>query len=106
MTSPDPLREALDRYSMHELDGHDECEPNDCEVAAVRLALPAGAYAAAIGHGDIRAALNWWDGYAAALANPPLDVERLTALIREVDGNHDLGAAALAEAILARLENQ
>ena len=30
------------------------------------------------------------------------EAQRLAALIREVDGNHDLGAAALADALLAR----
>lgn len=34
-----------------------------------------------------------------------LDVERLANIIREVDGDHDLGAAALAGAILARLSS-
>lgn len=30
------------------------------------------------------------------------EVDRLAALIREVDGNHDLGADALAEALVAK----
>jgi hypothetical protein len=33
-----------------------------------------------------------------------LDVDQLAQVIREVDGNHELGAGALAEAILARLQ--
>lgn len=32
----------------------------------------------------------------------PERVNRLAAIIREVDGNHDLGAAALAEALIER----
>lgn len=35
--------------------------------------------------------------------DPEEDVDRLSNIIREVDGNHDLGAGALAEAILERL---
>ena len=54
-----------------------------------------------------KAMIEWRASALAAHPSPDtLDVERLAALIREVDGNHDLGAAALAEAILARLENQ
>jgi hypothetical protein len=53
----DDLAAALDRYALHSLDGHDECGP-DCEVAAVRLALPDAAYSAAIAHGDIALALS------------------------------------------------
>lgn len=34
-----------------------------------------------------------------------LDVDRLAQIIREVDGNHDLGAGELAEAIVARLSS-
>lgn len=57
LATPEPgLTEALDRYALHSLDGHDECAP-DCEIAAVRLALPNEAYAAAISHGDVAAAL-------------------------------------------------
>lgn len=32
-----------------------------------------------------------------------IDVDNLAQIIRQVDGNHDLGAGALAEAILDRL---
>lgn len=32
----------------------------------------------------------------------PRQIEALAALIREVDGEHSLGAAALAEALVAR----
>jgi hypothetical protein len=53
----DGLAAALRTYSLHELDGHDECDLSACQVAAVRLALPDGAYSAALGHGDIAAAL-------------------------------------------------
>jgi hypothetical protein len=35
--------------------------------------------------------------------DPESDTDRLWNIIREVDGNHDLGAGALAEAILERL---
>jgi hypothetical protein len=35
--------------------------------------------------------------------DPESDTDRLSNIIREVDGNHDLGAGALAEAILERL---
>jgi hypothetical protein len=35
--------------------------------------------------------------------DPESDADRLWNIIREVDGNHDLGAGALAEAILERL---
>jgi len=39
---------------------------------------------------------------SAGLPEPDADhVLRLAAIIRKVDGKHDLGAAALAEAILA-----
>ena len=33
------------------------------------------------------------------------DVDRLATIIREVDGNHSLGAGALAEAIIQKLES-
>lgn len=36
------------------------------------------------------------------LVGPSNDINRLAALIREVDGNHDLGAAALAEALIEK----
>jgi hypothetical protein len=49
--------EAEARFPLHDLDGHVECDPADCEVAAVRLALPSKAYAATITHGDIASAL-------------------------------------------------
>ena len=38
-----------------------------------------------------------------AAAPPDLDVDELAQIIRTVDGDHSLGAGALAEAILARL---
>ena len=41
---------------------------------------------------------------AEAAARTSLHVLTLAAIIRRVDGNHDLGAAALAEAIFAALE--
>jgi hypothetical protein len=36
---------------------------------------------------------------------PVISVDELAAIIREVDGNHDLGTGALAEAILERLRD-
>lgn len=47
----------------------------------------------------VRSLLEERDALRAALP----DVDRLAQIIREVDGNHDLGAGALAEAIVARL---
>lgn len=37
----------------------------------------------------------------APTPNRPKQIDRLAAIIRDVDGNHDKGAAALAEAILS-----
>jgi hypothetical protein len=48
---------VLARYALHDIDGHAECDPSDCTVSALRLAIPTRVFAAAIRHGDIRAAL-------------------------------------------------
>jgi hypothetical protein len=62
VTFTEPVRdvreaEILARYALHDLDGHAECDPSDCTVSALRLAIPTRVFAATIGHGDIRAAL-------------------------------------------------
>jgi len=40
-----------------------------------------------------------------SMLQPTISVDELAAIIREVDGNHDLGTGALAEAILERLRD-
>ena len=76
MSTPDPIRAALER--LIELNDHP-----DTEYAAWNDAVEVA-----------RAAL--------AKDSDVDDVLKLAAIIRKVDGSHRLGAAALAEAILAR----
>jgi hypothetical protein len=93
-------------YRMFALTAHQpapEPEPADALAQAVWEAMLADG---AEGHEVFRA-----DKVADAIRAKfvvidPADVDeqnRLAAIIREVDGNHDKGAAALAEAILERL---
>lgn len=89
----------------------------DEELATI-ASVAAGAFGSSAAKRQYRAkhkatadALEWvldlLDAQPAAVSLPeeaePITVERLAAVIREVDGNHSLGAGALAEAILAAL---
>jgi hypothetical protein len=79
-----------------------------CEELADRLQRAITSTQADFFYGEDRDAI---DAARAALNTPPLapiepdtdQVLRLAAIIRKVDGNNSLGAAALAEAILSHL---